>query len=68
MHKFMHKYMHRVERFFLFLSLYVIKNVSKYVAMPEDTTVITCHINMCEIASVLSLGTDKGLSTAAKVS
>lgn len=27
-----------------------------------------CHTNMCDIASTLNLGTDKGLSTAAKVS
>lgn len=45
-----------------------LKNVSEYVAMLEDTTVITCHINMCERASTLNLRTGKGLSTAAKVS
>lgn len=55
--------MHKVERFFYFffypLSPYVIENVSEYVAMPGDTTVITSHIKMCEVASTLNLGTDK---------
>lgn len=64
----MHKYMHKVERYFFSLLMPLKKKVSECVAVPEDTTVITCHTNMCEMASTLNSGTDKGLSTAAKIS
>lgn len=33
--------------------------MSEYVAVPEDTAVITCHINRYEMASMLNLGTNK---------
>lgn len=58
----------KLKDIFFSLLMSLKKKVSGCVAVPEDTTVITSHTNTCEMASTLNLGTDKGLSTAAKVS